>query len=93
MSDANPDVPTDHEYVAEFIDGPFEGRVEHRVLVDGKYDEEISEMATVGGQDRLFWYVAEDSREVQHIPHVRYRWDKRDSDEVQGNKEVDSYRF
>ncbi len=93
MSDAQPSVPSSKEYVAEFIDGPFEGRVEHRILVDGKHDDEISEMATFGGQDRLFWYTAEDSREVQGVPHVRYRWDERDSDETQGNKEVDSYRF
>ncbi len=93
MSDAQPAVPQSKEYVAEFIDGPFAGRVEHRILVDGNYDDEISEMATSGGQDRLFWYIAEDSRNVQGIPHVRYRWDERDSDQVRGNEEVDSRRF
>jgi hypothetical protein len=93
MSDAHRDLPTSKEYVAEFLDGPFEGRVEHRVLIEGKHEEEISEMASMGGQDRLFWYVAEGSRDVQGVPHVRFRWDERDSDETQGNKEVDSYRF
>ncbi|BDZ46464.1 hypothetical protein [Naasia aerilata] len=93
MSDAQPEVPVSKEYIAEFVDGPFEGRVEHRVLVDGKTDDEISEMATVGGQDRLFWYVAEGAREVQGVQHVRYRLDARDSDQVHGNDEVDSYRF
>ena len=93
MSDAHPAVPQSKEYVAEFIDGPFEGRVEHRILIDGKHDEEISEMASVVGSERLFWYVAEDSRVIQGIPHVRYRWDQRDSDAVQDDTDIDSLRF
>jgi hypothetical protein len=93
MSDAHPSIPSSKEYVAEFIDGPFEGRVEHRILVEGNYDDEISEMATMGGQDRLFWYIAESSHDIQGVPHVKYRFDERDSDQTQGNKEVDSYRF
>lgn len=92
MTDASR--PADNQYIAEFIDGPFEGRIEHRILVEGKYDDEISEMASVEGQERLFWYVAQDSRELGGVLHVRYREDVRDSDPVQDdNADVDSLRF
>lgn len=94
MSDAQPAARATKEYVAEFLDGPFAGRVEHRVLIDGKHEHEISEMASVDGSERLYWYLAEDSREIQGIPHVHYRWDARDSDLVQrDDTDIDSLRF
>ena len=92
MSDQN--LPeSDSRYVAEFVDGPFAGRVEHRVLTDGRHQDEISEIADFGGQDRLFFYVAGETREIEGVLHVKYTEDRRDSDPVQGNNEVDSLRF
>lgn len=88
------DSPSNVQYVVEFVGGPFEGRVEHRVLVDGTPEPEISELASVGGQERLYWYVAGDARHVGDALHVKYAFDERDSDPTEDdNGEVDSLRF
>ncbi|HEY8588884.1 MAG TPA: hypothetical protein VIL55_04965 [Naasia sp.] len=92
MSDAQP-VPNSKQYVAEFLDGPFAGRTEHRILVDGKHDDEISEMASISGQERLFWYVAGDTHDLDGLLHVKYSWDKRDSDDLMDTSDVESRRF
>jgi hypothetical protein len=67
-------------YLAEFIDGPFEGRTEVRAYVDGKHEPQISMMAAVETLESLFWYTEVDSRDVQGELHVRYRFDPRESD-------------
>ncbi|MCU1569691.1 MAG: hypothetical protein JWR33_432 [Naasia sp.] len=88
------ETPSDVQYVVRFVDGPFEGRVEHRVLRGGTPEPEISELGSVGGQERLYWYVAGESRHVGDVLHVSYSFDKRDSDPVEDdNGEVDSLRF
>lgn len=92
MSDAQP-VPRSKQYLAEFLDGPFSGRVEHRILVDGRHDDEISEMASIAGQERLFWYVAGNTHDFDGLLHVKYTWDKRDSDDLQDTSDVESRRF
>ncbi|MCU1438312.1 MAG: hypothetical protein JWP66_1399 [Naasia sp.] len=87
------DVPQSKQYLAEFLDGPFAGRTEHRFLVDGAHDDEISEMAAIGGQERLFWYVAGESHDFDGLLHVKYTWDRRDSDDLQDTTDVESRRF
>ncbi|MGO4691909.1 hypothetical protein [Glaciibacter sp. 2TAF33] len=67
-------------YLAEFIDGPFEGRTETRALVKGRHEPQISMMAAVESMESVFWYNEVDSREVQGELHVRYAFDAPDSD-------------
>jgi hypothetical protein len=69
-------------YLAEFIDGPFEGRTENRVFVNGKHEPQISMIAAVESMESVFWYNEVDSREVQGELHVRYSFDAPDSDPV-----------
>jgi len=49
---------TDVYYTAEFIDGPLAGTAEERVLVHGKYDDRVSEVALVDGIESIFRYFA-----------------------------------
>ncbi|MCU1408003.1 MAG: hypothetical protein JWM23_83 [Microbacteriaceae bacterium] len=77
----SPDSP-ESVYVAEFIDGPFEGRTETRALVRGRHEPQVSMMAAVESMESVFWYNEVDSREVQGELHVRYAFDARDSDPV-----------
>jgi hypothetical protein len=77
----SPDSPVS-VYVAEFIDGPFEGRTETRALVRGRHEPQISMIAAVESMESVFWYNEVDSREVQRELHVRYAFDPRDSDPV-----------
>jgi hypothetical protein len=80
MADAgDPDV----EYLVEYVDGPLEGEVERRVLVDGEYDKRVSAVAAVEGLESLFWYEAIDTHEVAGELRVRYRFDAGDSDPVE----------
>ena len=79
------DTPTNVKYLAEFIDGPLAGTTETRVLVDGEYDEEVSSLASMEGAESLFWYIAGDTREVDGELHVQYRFDPRDSDQIDGD--------
>ena len=79
------DTPTNVKYLAEFIDGPLAGTTETRVLVDGEYDDEVSSLASMEGAESLFWYIAGDTREVEGELHVQYRFDRRDSDPIDGD--------
>ncbi|MFC6355292.1 hypothetical protein [Luethyella okanaganae] len=76
-------------YIAEFIDGPLEGETERRVLLGGTFEERVGMVAAVEGLESLFWYNAIDSREVQGQLHVRYRFDRGDSDPVEASEEND----
>lgn len=69
-------------YVAEFVDGPLEGRVDKFLLIDGKHSPRISMVAAVNSIESLFWYDEVDFREVQGQRHVRYSFDSGDSDPV-----------
>jgi hypothetical protein len=72
--------PQEVFYTAEFIDGPLEGQVDSRVLVQGAHDSRISMVSLVEGIETLFWYDEVDERDVQGRIHVRYRFDAKDSD-------------
>ncbi|MEJ3404513.1 hypothetical protein WDJ51_07195 [Rathayibacter sp. YIM 133350] len=74
-------------YVAEFIDGPLEGEVESRVLIDGAYEKRLAMFAAIEGLESTFWYDAIDEREVNDEVHVRYRFDAGDSDSPVSSEE------
>jgi hypothetical protein len=76
-------------YVAEFLDGPLEGRVDLRVLVDGKHSPRISMIAAVDSMESVFWYNEVDARDVQGELHVRYAFDPSESDPVESDPEGD----
>ena len=69
-------------YVAEFIDGPLEGRVDEFLLIEGKHKPRISMVAAVNSLESLFWYNEVDSRDIQGELHVRYSFDPTESDPV-----------
>lgn len=91
MTDA--ETPSNVKYLAEFVGGPLDGRTETRVLVDGSHDDEVSSLASVGGAESLYWYVAGETREIEGELHVKYTFDPRDSDPVTADEEDDSLRF
>lgn len=76
-------------YVAEYLDGPLAGRTEHRVLIDGAPEPEISQVALLEGTDGLFWYLAGDQKSVNGELQVHYRFDPRDSDPLEGAADPD----
>lgn len=79
---------TPHEethYRVEYIDGPLEGQSEDRLLVNGEYDKEFTTIAAVESLESSFVYHAVEAREINGQLHVRYSFDARDSDPVQGD--------
>jgi hypothetical protein len=82
--------PAANRYVAEYVDGPLEGTVEHRYLVDGKPEEQVTQLALVNRTEALHWYTAQDSREVAGLLHVRYAFDPQDSDTLPGSSDPDA---
>ncbi|MGN6744308.1 MAG: hypothetical protein ACTHJL_13590 [Amnibacterium sp.] len=78
-SSAEPD-----RYVAEYLDGPLEGTTEHRYLVDGEPEQRVTQVALVDGTDALFDYVAGESRVLNGERYVRFHFDAKDSDTLQG---------
>jgi hypothetical protein len=72
------------KYVAEYLDGPVEGTVEHRYLEDGRPQERVTQYALVDGTEALFEYVAGESRELNGELYVQYSFDAKDSDNLQG---------
>jgi len=72
------------KYVAEYLDGPMEGTTEHRFLEDGKPEERVTQYALVDGTDAQFDYVASETRELNGEQYVRYTFDAKDSDPLQG---------
>jgi hypothetical protein len=83
MSDSSRSAEPD-KYVAEFVDGPLEGTVEHRYLVDGQPERRITEMGLVDGTDAVFEYQAGERRELNGETYVRFTFDRRRSDVLQG---------
>ncbi len=81
--------PVNVVYIAEFIDGPLEGHIDSRVLVQGKHARRISMVAAVDSLESLFWYNEVDERDVQGQLRVRYSFDAQDSDPVESNGEPD----
>jgi hypothetical protein len=73
-----------HKYVAEFVDGPLEGTVEHRYLVEGEPEQRITQMGLVDGTEALFDYEAGDRRHLNGELYVRFTFDPNDSDTLQG---------
>jgi hypothetical protein len=76
-------------YIAEFLDGPLEGQIDTRALVRGIAEPRISMVAAVDGLESLFWYDETEQRDVQGQLHVRYTFDRGESDPVESNDEPD----
>lgn len=74
--------PGNVPYIAEFIDGPLEGRTDQFLLIGGKHSPRLSMVAAVNSLESLFWYDEVDSRDVQGELHVRYTFDASESDPV-----------
>jgi hypothetical protein len=72
------------KYVAEYLDGPLEGTTEHRFLQDGAPEPTITQYALVDGTDAMFEYTAGETRELNGEQYVRYSFDAKDSDNLQG---------
>ena len=83
--------PAEHrKYVAEFVDGPLEGTADHRYLVDGQPEQELTQMGLVERTEVILWYRAQDSRDVGGVLHVRYAFDRDDSDTLPGDADQDA---
>jgi hypothetical protein len=91
MSDAQ--TPSNVKYLAEFTGGPLDGTTETRVLIDGKHDEQISSIASVGGAESIYWYSAGETRDIEGELHVKYSFDSSGSDPVNADEEDDSLRL
>jgi hypothetical protein len=78
------------KYVAEFVDGPLEGTADHRYLVDGQPEQELTQMGLVEGTEVILWYRAQDSRDVGGVLHARYGFDRDDSDTLPGQADQDA---
>jgi len=74
---------TAKEYISEFLDGPLQGRTEHRPLIDGDYEKELDTFVAVEGLPTQLHYVARDSRQVGQTLFVSYRFDPQDSDSIE----------
>jgi hypothetical protein len=79
------------KYVAEYLDGPLEGTVEHRFLQDGAPEPQITQYALVNGSEGMFDYVAGDTRTLNDELYVTYRFDTDDSDELAGKADPGDY--
>jgi hypothetical protein len=87
---AEPNRTVSTRYVAEYVDGPLEGTTEHRYLVDGKPEDRLTQIGLVDRTEAIFWYVAQDSRDVGGVQHVRYAFDAEDSDTLPGASDPDA---
>jgi hypothetical protein len=73
-----------NKYVAEYLDGPLEGTTEHRYLESGEPEARVTQYALVDGTDAMFEYVAGDTRVLNGEQFVQYSFDRKDSDNLQG---------
>ena len=94
MSDASgapePARAEPNRYVAEFVDGPLEGTTEHRFLVGGEHEEQLTEMGLVERTEVILWYRAQSTRDVGGVLHVRYAFDRDGSDTLPGQADQDA---
>ncbi len=77
------------KYVAEYLDGPLEGTTEHRFLEGGEPEARVTQYALVDGTDAMFEYVAGETRELNGEQFVKYSFDSKDSDPLQGQADPD----
>jgi hypothetical protein len=71
-----------NSYVVEYVDGPLEGQVEHRSLVDGDPESRLAAIAAVDGNESVFWYDLVERREFDGEIRARFAFDAGDSDPV-----------
>lgn len=84
---------TPKEYIVEYVDGPLEGQTDRRLLIDGKYDEQVTALVNVQGIDTTLWYRALGSRMVVDQQQVRYRFERSESDPVQEDRDDGSMQI
>ncbi|MGI9824093.1 hypothetical protein [Agromyces sp. Marseille-Q5079] len=70
------------EYLVEYLDGPLEGQVEHRSLVDGGPEARLAAIAAIDGVESVFWYDLVGQRELDGEVRARFAFDAGDSDPV-----------
>jgi hypothetical protein len=73
---------TSSSYVAEYLDGPLEGQVEHRALIDGEPESRLAAIAAIDGVESVFWYDLVERRDLDGELRVGFRFDAGDSDPV-----------
>ena len=73
---------TSPSYVVEYLDGPLQGQVEHRSLVDGEPEPRLAAIAAVDGVESVFWYDLVERAEFDGGLRARFRFDAGDSDPV-----------
>ena len=74
---------TSKDYVTEFLDGPLQGQIQHRSLIDGEYEKEFDAYVAVEGLPSQLHYVAASSRRVGETLFVSYRFDAATSDSIE----------
>ncbi|GAA1832247.1 hypothetical protein [Agromyces salentinus] len=73
---------TSSSYVVEYLDGPLEGQVEHRSLVDGAPESRLATIAAVDGNESVFWYDLVEQRDFDGEVRATFAFDAGDSDPV-----------
>ncbi len=67
-------------YVVFYTGGPYDGRTDSRISTDGSWDEELTVIAAVNGNETQLVYVSPVGKRVGDEVHVTYIWDRHDSD-------------
>ena len=71
------------EYVTEFLDGPLQGTVQHRLFIDGEHEKVVTAYVAVEGLPSELRYVEASSKHVGDTLFVSYRWDITGSDSIE----------
>lgn len=71
------------EYVVTFSGGPNDGHTDRRISTDGTWDDEITVLAAVDGNEAMIDYTVSSWRELGGKYHVTYTFDQVDSESVE----------
>lgn len=82
MSENTPAIKRGDEYIVIYFGGPNDGRTDSRISTDGTWDDEITVITAVDGNETMIDYNMASWREVGGRYHVTYTYDAADSEPV-----------
>ena len=80
MTETTPHLSRGDEYIVFYTGGPYDGQNDTRISTDGTWDQEITVLAAVDGNETRQVYNAVTAHELGDKVQVTYSWDAPDSD-------------
>lgn len=84
MSESTPTLAHGDEYIAFYVDGPYDGQTDTRIATEPGWDDYVTLIAAdAEGSETQLRYDRPVAKQVGEQVHVTYTWDQSDSDPLE----------